>query len=66
MVSAGSFESLKNQINLNYDGVQDTLKELLKGESYPIDISQFKNDIVNLNTKDDIFTLLVHLGYLTY
>lgn len=29
-------------------------------------ISEFKNDIVSMKTKDDVLTYLIHLGYLGY
>lgn len=31
-----------------------------------IDVGRFQNDMVSLHFKDDVLTLLTHLGYLTY
>ncbi len=31
-----------------------------------IDPTTFQNDMTTFHTKDDVLTLLVHLGYLTY
>ena len=39
---------------------------MLAGESIPINIGTFSNDMTTLAMKDDVLTLLVHLGYLTY
>lgn len=39
---------------------------MLAGESVPINIGTFSNDMTTFATKDDVLTLLVHLGYLTY
>lgn len=40
--------------------------KLLAGELYEIDTTTFSNDMVTFASKDDVLTLLVHLGYLTY
>ena len=32
----------------------------------PINVGTFSNDMTTFATKDDVLTLLVHLGYLTY
>ena len=39
---------------------------MLAGDSIPINIGTFSNDMTTFTSKDDILTLLVHLGYLTY
>ncbi len=40
--------------------------EMLAGGSIPINIGTFSNDMTTFATRDDVLTLLVHLGYLTY
>ena len=39
---------------------------LLGGLSVPVDTSCFGNDITSIRNKDDVLTLLIHLGYLAY
>lgn len=39
---------------------------MLAGESVAVNIGTFSNDMTTFATKDDVLTLLVHLGYLTY
>ena len=39
---------------------------MLGGNSVAIDIGTFQNDMTSFKSKDDILTLLVHLGYLAY
>ena len=51
---------------MNFDGLKDTIIELLSGEKVVIDTTTFTNDMVTFVTKDDVLTLLIHLGYLTY
>ena len=51
---------------MDMDGLQDSVVRMLAGESVSINIGTFSNDMTTFATKDDILTLLVHLGYLTY
>lgn len=39
---------------------------MLAGESIEINTGTFTNDMTTFASKDDVLTLLVHLGYLTY
>ena len=39
---------------------------MLAGEAVQINIGTFSNDMTTFATKDDVLTLLIHLGYLTY
>ena len=61
-----TYEALKIYIQSNEHGVQDIILKLLAGETYEIDTTTFSNDMITFATKDDVLTLLVHLGYLTY
>lgn len=61
-----TFEALKVYIQSNAMGVQDIILKLIAGETYEIDTTTFANDMVTFTSADDVLTLLVHLGYLTY
>lgn len=61
-----TFEALKSYIVMNYDGLRDTVVELLAGEQKEIDTRTFTNDMTTFHSADDVLTLLVHLGYLGY
>ncbi len=61
-----SFESLRNYIGMNFDGLKDAIITMLGGEPVRMKISTFQNDITSFRSSDDILTLLVHLGYLAY
>ena len=39
---------------------------MLAGDAVTINIGTFSNDMTTFVTKDDVLTLLIHLGYLTY
>lgn len=52
---------------LETNGVtQDELLSLLKGKSVLVNINTFQNDMIHLDTKDRVFTLMIHLGYFSY
>ena len=61
-----TYEALAKYIALNFDGLHDTIKELLSGQPQPVVTRTFTNDMVTFESKDDILTLLIHLGYLGY
>ena len=64
--STETYEALRVYIEMNFGGLKDTIIELLAGQKAVIDTTTFSNDMVTFETKDDVLTLLVHLGYLTY
>lgn len=61
-----TYEALKIYIQMDMDGLQDSVVRMLAGENIQINVGTFSNDMTTFATKDDILTLLVHLGYLTY
>ena len=61
-----TYEALKIYIQMNMDGLKDVIIEMLADNSVRINIGTFHNDMTTFATRDDILTLLVHLGYLTY
>ena len=61
-----TYEALKIYIQMDMDGLQDSVIRMLSGESIKINTGTFSNDMTTFATKDDVLTLLVHLGYLTY
>ena len=51
---------------MNFDGLKTAVIEMLSGATTQINVNSFQNDMVNFVDKDDVLTLLVHLGYLAY
>lgn len=64
--ATGTYESVKNPINMNFDGLKEKVITMLGNGRCKINVSKFQNDMVTFNSADDVFTLLVHLGYLGY
>lgn len=61
-----TYEALKIYIQMNMDGLKDAIVKMLAGEKIPINTGTFSNDMTTFATRDDVLTLLTHLGYLTY
>jgi len=61
-----TYESLKVYIEINLDGIKEALMQMLGGNKCKIDTGTFQNDMTTIKSRDDVFTLLVHLGYLAY
>ncbi|MDR1834380.1 MAG: ATP-binding protein [Fusobacteriaceae bacterium] len=65
-VQTVSFEALKIYLVMNFGGLRESVVSLLAGERIPIDTSGFTNDMVSFSSKDDVMTLMIHLGYLGF
>jgi len=64
--STETYEALQVYIDMNYDGLKDDIVKLLAGEHVYLNIIKFQNDMTTFKSKDDVMTLLIHLGYLGY
>ena len=58
--------SLMGYISLDFDGLSKTVAGLMGGINSKVDTKGFANDLVTFRNRDDVLTLLVHLGYLAY
>ena len=61
-----TYEALSEYINKNYDGLKDTVALLMNGGKIKVNTSSYQNDMTTFNSRDDVLTLLIHLGYLGY
>lgn len=61
-----TYEALKIYIELNEDGLKEDVVQMLGGAHVPVDVETFRNDMTSIKRKDDVLTLLIHLGYLAY
>ena len=59
-------ENLVTYINMDKEGLQADIIKLLAGEHIKVNTRGFKNDFENFSSKDEVLTLLIHLGYLSY
>ena len=59
-------KSLMEYISLDFFDLSKTIAELLGGIEVSVDTNGFANDLVTIQSRDDVLTLLIHLGYLAY
>jgi hypothetical protein len=64
--ATGSFEAVTSYINMNFDGLRDGIVEMLAGGRQKVDPTRFQNDMSVVKNRDDVYTVLIHLGYLSY
>ena len=57
---------LLDYINLDFDGLGKAVEDLLAGLEIPVETRNFRNDPTELASADDVLTLLIHFGYVTY
>ena len=61
-----TFEALRMYIDMYFEGLRDDVLSMMAGEQVPVNTGSFSNDMTTFHTKDDVLTLLIHLGYLGY
>lgn len=61
-----TYDALKVYMDMDYDGLRTDIVRMLGGEPVKVNTLSFQNDMRNFQTKDDVLTLLIHLGYLAY
>ena len=50
----------------NFEGLKDDIIDMLAGGRSNVDTTGFQNDLSVVHSKDDVLTILIHLGYLSY
>ncbi len=61
-----SFMAIEKYLNIDADQVRTKIISMMNGEEVTVRVSSFRNDMKNIETSDDVLTLLAHLGYLSY
>ena len=61
-----TYEALAEYIRKDFDGLKDAVALLMDGGRLPIDTSSYQNDMTTFHSRDDVLSLLIHLGYLGY
>ena len=64
--ATGAYEAVVNYIKMNFDGLKDDVIFLLGGGRVKVNTTKFQNDMSIIQSKDDVLTVLIHLGYLSY
>ena len=64
--TTGAIDAVTNYINMNYEGLKDDIIYMLAGGRCKVNPTKFQNDMSVIRSKDDVLTVLIHLGYLGY
>ena len=59
-----SNEEVVRLINMDFQGIKEDIINLIEGDEVTFSCANFQNDMVTIKDKNDIFSLLVCLGYL--
>ena len=60
------YDALKIYMDMDFDGLRSDIVHMLGGGGIKVNTRSFQNDMQNFKVKDDVLTLLIHLGYLGY
>ncbi len=61
-----TYEALKIYMDMDFEGLRESIIRMLGSGRIRINTKSFPNDMHTFHTKDDVLTLLIHLGYLGY
>ena len=64
--STGAYDAVARYVQMNYEGLKDDIITMLAGGRCYVDPTGFQNDMSVVRSKDDVLTVLIHLGYLSY
>ena len=64
--ATGAYDTVSKFIQMNYEGLKDDIIRMLAGDCCFVDPTGFQNDMSVIRSKDDVLTVLIHLGYLSY
>ena len=62
----GAYETAARYIQMNYEGLKNDVIKMLGGGRCKVDPTGFQNDMSDVRSKNDVLTVLIHLGYLAY
>ena len=58
-----TYEALKIYMDMDFGGLRTDVVHMLGGGRVKVNTYSFRNDMRNLENRDDVLTLLIHLGY---
>ncbi len=64
--STETYDALKPYMDMDFGGLRTDIVQMLGGGRVKVNTRSFQNDMRNFRIKDDVLTLLIHLGYLGY
>lgn len=64
--TTGAYDKVATYINMNFEGLKDDIISMFAGGECHVEPTMFSNDLHDIKCKDDVLTVLIHLGYLAY
>ena len=61
-----TYKVITDRLKHNYKGAKEDVIRMIAGEEVKVDVGSYLNTMTDFVTKDDVFTYLIHLGYLAY
>lgn len=61
-----TYQVITDRLKHNFKGIKDDIVRMVAGESVKVDVGMYLNTMTDFVSKDDVFTYLIHLGYLAY
>ena len=61
-----TYAAISDRIRQNFEGTREDVIRMLAGEEVDVEVSMYMNTMNSFETKDDLFTYLIHIGYLAY
>ncbi len=61
-----TYQVVSEKIRMNFSGIKDAVITMLAGGRVDVNVEKYENRMDSFNSKDDVFTFLIHLGYLAY
>ena len=61
-----TYKVISDRLEQNFKGTKDGVIKMLAGESVDVNITSYLNTMDSFASRNDVFTYLIHLGYLAY
>ena len=66
MSGTGTFTAVVDYIRMDFEGLKNDIIRMLAGDRCDVDPTGFQNDMSEIHSRDDVLTVLIHMGYLSY
>ena len=64
--ATSSYEVVAEKLRMNFAGTKEAVISMLAGNRIDVEVDSYDNTMNGFNNLDDVFTYLIHLGYLAY
>ena len=61
-----TYEAIAERIRQNFAGTKEDVVKMIAGENVDVNATRYMNTMNSFTTRGDLFTYLIHLGYLAY